>query len=89
MLGEHASRLYVKKSGVDDLVHVSEWIGAVVALVCGLHAVVTRRVMFGEDGDDLQVWLYGWRAVAIGCVALIVAALLVASATGLVGLNWE
>lgn len=66
------------------MAHLSEWLGAFVAAVCGLHAVVTKRVTFGDDGDDLQVWLYGWRAVAIGCATLLVAALLAAMALGLV-----
>lgn len=63
------------------MAHLSEWLGAIVAAVCGLHAVVTKRVTFG---DDLQVWLYGWRAVAIGCATLLIAALLAAMALGLV-----
>ncbi len=66
------------------MAHLSEWLGAIVAAVCGVHAVVTKRVTFGDDGDDLQVWLYGWRAVAIGCATLLIAALLAAMALGLV-----
>ena len=65
---------------------VSLLVGAVFA-VCGIHAVVTRRVVFGHDGDDLQVYLFGWRAVAVGVAALALAALSFCSAAGLVTLS--
>lgn len=65
---------------------VSVLFGAVL-LIFGAHAVVTQRVMFGDEGENLQVFLYGWRAVGIGLVALALAALCFASIAGLVALD--
>ncbi len=60
----------------------------VVALVFGIHAVMTGRVTFGDDRDEVQVWLYGWRAVVVGFLAIAMAALLFASAAGFVKMAW-
>ncbi|MEY2689535.1 MAG: hypothetical protein RL375_3734 [Pseudomonadota bacterium] len=57
-------------------------VGAAAALVFGVHTLITRRVKFGEDDDEYQVWLYGWRAVAIGLLALMLAAYFIASLLG-------
>lgn len=51
--------------------------------------MVTRRVVFGDDGEALQVFLFGWRAVAIGFAALVLAALCFSSVAGLVSLDWR
>ena len=56
----------------------------VAALAFGLHAIATKRVTIGEDDDPEQMWLYGWRAIAIGIITLAFAALMFASALGLV-----
>lgn len=55
-----------------------------VSLVFGIRAVLTKRVTFGDEGDDYQVWLYGWRAVSIGFLALALAAMCFASIAGLI-----
>lgn len=64
-------------------------LAGIVCMLFGLHAAVTRRVTFGDTGDDLQVWLYGWRATAVACFALALAVLFFASAAGLVKLDWH
>ena len=69
---------------------VLSMIGGVVALLVGLWAITTRRIAVGEDenGED-SAWVYGWRAVAIGCAALAVALMFFASAAGFVHLSWS
>jgi hypothetical protein len=65
-------------------------IGGLVALVVGLWAIVTQRIAVGEDEDgESNSWVYGWRAVAVGCAALAGAALFFASAAGIINLNWN
>ena len=61
-------------------------IGA-VALAFGIHAIATKRVTIGEDYEPEQLWLYGWRAIAIGFIALSFAALMFASALGFIQLS--
>jgi hypothetical protein len=60
----------------------------VVLFIFGAHAVLTQRVMFGDEGEDVQILLYGWRAVAIGLAALALATLCFATISGLVTLDW-
>lgn len=55
----------------------------IAALVFGVHAIVKRRLTIDDDGDDLQMWLRGWRSVAIGVAALILGGVLLASASDL------
>lgn len=62
---------------------------AVVFAVVGIYAVIKRRLVFAEPDDELQVYLYGWRAVAIGCLALVLSALCFCSAEGLVVIKWQ
>lgn len=52
-------------------------VGTILSIF-GIHAVMTRRVMFGDDGDALQLFIFGWRAVAIGFAALVLAATIAA-----------
>jgi hypothetical protein len=62
--------------------------GGVVALVVGVHAIATRRIAISHEGsEEPHTWLYGWRALAIGCAALVVAAIFFASAAG--GIDWS
>jgi hypothetical protein len=63
-------------------------IAGIVLLAFGVHAIKTERVTFGDSEDNVQIWLYGWRAVAIGCLALAVAALFFLSAAGFIHLDW-
>lgn len=57
-------------------------VGGLVALAFGLHAIVTQRVTLTDENDDADTWLYGRRAVAIGCLGLVAAAVFFASAGG-------
>jgi hypothetical protein len=63
-------------------------LAGIAALVFGLHALVTRRAAIGDDSDEPYMWLYGWRAVAIGCAAVLVAAVFFAAAAGFIQLDW-
>lgn len=58
------------------------WLG-VMALVVGLHAIVTRKIAFGRGLEGPHLWLYGWRAVAFGIAAVLVAVAMFAQAAGL------
>lgn len=71
-----------------DMERIYSGICGTLALVFGIYAIVTNRVQFGDEGDDAQVWLYGWRAIAIGFVALAVAVLFFVAAFGFIRLNW-
>ena len=55
-------------------------LGGIAALVVGVHFIVTRRATFTDENDEPHMWVYGWRAVAIGVVALAVSAVFFASA---------
>lgn len=60
-----------------SLDHVMSALGGVAALAVGVHTIVTRRV---DVGEDEEFWLYGWRAVVIGCVVVLAGLILFASA---------
>ena len=63
-------------------------VGGMVALVVGFWAIITRRIAVGEDeNSENNTWVYGWRAVAIGCAALSSALLFFASAAGFIQVN--
>lgn len=69
---------------------VLSFIGGLVALIVGVWAIVTQRIGIGEDENgERNSWVYGWRAVAVGCAALAGAALFFASAAGIINLNWS
>lgn len=58
-------------------------LGGVAFLVIGVRAIVTRVVTItGEDGSEPHLWVYGWRAVAIGCLFVAVATVFFACASG-------
>ncbi|MBL0730742.1 hypothetical protein [Piscinibacter sp. HJYY11] len=64
-----------------------ELIGGLAALVFGIHAIATKRVAFTGNDDEPETWIYGTRAVAIGCVALATAGVFFASAVGMI--HWS
>jgi hypothetical protein len=70
-----------------DYERIANGVIGVVALVFGLHAIATRRVTVGEDDEPEQIWLYGWRAIALGCIALVFAVLMFASALGFIQIS--
>ena len=72
-----------------DMGNIVGLLAGTIFSVFGIYAVVTRRVTFGDDGEDLQVFFFGWRAVAIGFAALALAALCFSSAAGLVSVDWR
>lgn len=58
------------------------------ALAVGLKAILTREVAITpEDEDEPDLWLYGWRAVAVGCGWILLACLCFAVAAGVVPLS--
>ncbi|XHS77050.1 hypothetical protein ACFJGW_15105 [Burkholderiaceae bacterium UC74_6] len=71
-----------------SLVQILSAIAGLVASVIGLLAITMRRnvVRGAVAGEGKQV-LASWRAAATGCVALVVAALLFASASGVFHLD--
>lgn len=63
-------------------------IGGVIASGVGIWAIATRRIAVGEDEHgEPNYWVYGWRAVLVGCVALAAAGVFFASALGLIHLE--
>ena len=70
-----------------DMERVSSGICGTVALVFGIYVAVTKRVQFGDVVDEAQMWIYGWRAVAVGLMMLALAALFFASALGFIRLD--
>ena len=67
-----------------DYERLTNGVIGLVALAFGLHAIATKRVTIGEDDEPEQMWLYGWRAIAIGIIALAFAALMFVAALGFV-----
>jgi hypothetical protein len=71
---------------------LDQWMTVLVGIVFaggGVHAFVTRKVAVGDDGEAPQLWLYGWRAVAVGIGGFVVAALCFADATGIIHMEWK
>jgi len=63
-------------------------IGGLIAAGVGVWAILTRRISVGEDEfGEPTYWVYGWRAVLVGCLALAVSCVLFASAAGLIHLE--
>ena len=60
----------------------------VVFAGAGLHAIVTCKVAIGDEGEAPHLWLYGWRAVAVGIGGLVVAVLCFADAAGVIHMEW-
>ncbi len=67
--------------------HLTEFLGGIVSLVFGLHTIVTKRATLSDENDEPHLWIYGWRAIAIGCLGLVAAVGFFASAAGMI--NWE
>ena len=64
-----------------DYERLSDFVGGCICVGLGLSSVITRRTAIGDDDD---FWVYGWRAVLIGCAALAGAVLFFASAFGFI-----
>jgi hypothetical protein len=62
-----------------DVERLLDFAGGCVGLAAGVRFMVSRRAAIGDDND---FWVYGWRAVLIGCAALAMGALFFASAFG-------
>jgi hypothetical protein len=61
-----------------------------IFLVVGLLTIYQRRIATRTDSDDEEdAWVYGWRAVAVGCVAVGIAGFLFASAAGFIHVQWS
>jgi hypothetical protein len=64
---------------------IQSMVGGFVALGVGLWAIITRRISVGEDEFGApNYWVYGWRAVLVGCAALVTSCVFFASAAGLI-----
>ena len=70
-----------------DMGRISDGIVGTMALVFGLHAIVTQRVTLADDVADDQIWLYGWRAVAIGLLFIAISIFCFACAFGFI--HWD
>ncbi|WP_457334861.1 hypothetical protein [Rhizobacter sp. P5_C2] len=70
-----------RMSGAERLL---DFAGGCVGLLAGMRFIVSRRAAIGDDDD---FWVYGWRAILIGCAALAMGALFFASAFGLVHID--
>ena len=55
-----------------------------VCLTVGVRFIASRRAEIGEN-DDL--WVHGWRAVLVGCMALAAGALSIAAALGYIHID--
>jgi hypothetical protein len=60
-----------------------------VALVYGVRTLATKKAAFSSDDTETDFWLYGWRAILIGLLALLASALCFASAFGLMQLSYD
>ena len=70
-----------------DIERISSGVVGTMSLVFGIHAIVTKRVTLADDVADDQVWLYGWRAVAIGFLFMVISAFWFALAFGFI--RWD
>lgn len=60
------------------------------ALVVGLKAILTQKISIDWNADDeADHWVYGWRAIAVGGICLLVSGFLFAGATGLIPLSLD
>lgn len=64
-----------------DVERLLDFAGGCVGLVAGVRFIVSRRAAIGEEDDS---WVYGWRAILVGCVALVVGVFFFASAFGVI-----
>jgi hypothetical protein len=67
-----------------SLQSVFELVGGAASLALGLVQILTRRAALGVEGEEPHMWVYGWRAIALGAVSIAVAVLLFASAAGVI-----
>ncbi len=61
-----------------------DFAGGCIGVAAGVSFIVSRRAAIGDDND---FWVYGWRAILIGCAALVMGALFFASAFGFVHID--
>lgn len=61
----------------------SALLAGLVALVVGLRAIFSQKISIDWDHrDEPNHWVYGWRAVAVGCLCVLCACLAFAAAAG-------
>lgn len=54
-----------------------------VALGVGLKAIFSQKISIDWDHhDEPDYWLYGWRAVAVGCLCVLCACVVFAAVAG-------
>jgi hypothetical protein len=65
-------------------------LAGLVFLAVGLLTIYKRRIAIRTDSwGEEDAWVYGWRALAVGCVAVGIAGLLFASAVGIIHVHWS
>jgi hypothetical protein len=65
---------------------IAEVLGGFVALGVGVQMIVTQRATFSDEDDEPYMWVYGWRAVLVGVVAVLTSLVFFASAAKCI--NW-
>lgn len=64
--------------------------GGLACLAVSIKAIANREIaMHLDDEDEPGLWLYGWRAVAVGCAWVILALLCFSVATGVIPSTWS
>ncbi|MDF1480668.1 hypothetical protein [Extensimonas sp. H3M7-6] len=62
---------------------VSALLAGLAALLVGLRAIFSQKISIDWDHhDEPNHWVYGWRAVAVGCLCVLGACLAFAAAAG-------
>lgn len=72
-----------------NIEQLSGLVCGITALVVGLKAILTQGIAVDlDDADEPNLWLYGWRAVAIGYLFVLVSFLGFAIAAGVMPASW-
>lgn len=63
---------------------------ALVAFAVGLKGILTQKISIDWNADDEpDHWVYGWHAIAVGCICVLASFFLFAAAIGLVPLSFD
>ncbi len=74
-----------------DLTRIAALLCSVVFALIGFKAILTREIALSQDDDSTEpeLWLYGWRAAAVGGLFVLVALLCLGVAAGIIPATWS
>ena len=74
-----------------DLTRIAALLCSIVLALIGFKAILTQEIALSQDEDrsEPDLWLYGWRATAVGGLFVLVALLCLGIAAGIIPAAWS